>query len=123
MNVLRATVGKEIRPYSTTKNDQTVQRVIQLTDERLPGSGNIRYEPPVRQIIDEGNHVMILAELPDIDERKIRISLENNILTLAWHDPTRRRQKREICLPCRMRFVRKRFQDGILEISLERIAN
>jgi HSP20 family molecular chaperone IbpA len=94
-----------------------------MNDERLPEPINIRYEPPVRQIIDEGNYFQIIAEMPGINEEKIRISLENNILTLKWRDSANKHQEEEICFPCRMKLSKKKFQDGILEISLEKIQN
>jgi HSP20 family molecular chaperone IbpA len=97
--------------------------VIYLIDTGHPGTGNISYEPPVSRIIEDGTIYSVVAELHDIDEGKIRISLENNILTLAWHDGKMGHQEKEICLPCRMRLTNKKFKDGILEISLEKIQN
>jgi HSP20 family molecular chaperone IbpA len=94
-----------------------------LNNEGLHGSGNFPHEPLFGQIIDEGNYFSVLAELPEIDEGKIRISLENNILTLMWHDQEMRHYKKEICLPCRTRLCNKKFKDGILKISLEKIEN
>ncbi|HTY15423.1 MAG TPA: Hsp20/alpha crystallin family protein [Methanoregulaceae archaeon] len=89
----------------------------------LPGTGNVNYEPPVSRIIDDGTFYSIVAELHDIDEGKIRISLENNILTLKWHDLDMGHHEKEICLPCRMRLINKKFQGGILKISLEKVGN
>jgi HSP20 family molecular chaperone IbpA len=97
--------------------------VVPLNNERVPGTGNIRYEPPVRQIIEVSNIFQIVADFPGIDEGSIRINLENNILTLAWTDRTMKRQESTIRLPCRTRFVKKKFRVGILEISLEKTEN
>jgi len=82
---------------------------------------DFRIEAPVNHIIDEGSYLSVVAELPGVEEEKIRINLENNMLTLQWMDSTMKSQKKEILLPCKVRLGNKKFQDGILEVTLEKI--
>jgi HSP20 family molecular chaperone IbpA len=77
---------------------------------------------PVTKLIDEGTLIRILTELPGIDEEKIRIDLENNstLVTIMASDSTIH-YKKIITIPINVRFCKKRFSDGVLEIILERM--
>lgn len=76
---------------------------------------------PVTTVIDEEKFVRILTELPDIAEEKIKIDLENHstsVTIVAVN--TVKLFKKVITIPCEVRFSKKRFSDGILEITLEK---
>jgi HSP20 family molecular chaperone IbpA len=76
---------------------------------------------PVTTVIDEGKFVRILTELPDIAEEKIKIDLENHstsVTIVAVN--TVKLFKKVITIPCEVRFSKKRFSDGILELTLEK---
>ena len=76
---------------------------------------------PVTKVIDEGRFLRILTELPGIAEEKIKIDLENqstSVTIVAVN--TVKEFKRVITIPCEVRFMKKRFLDGILEITLEK---
>ena len=114
-------LGKKIPPMSHGETQlHPNNQVINVIDTRIPGTGTINDEP-VSQIADNDKFYSIVADLHDVEEGKIRISLENTILTLAWHDREAGHHEKEICLPCRMRLINKKFQDGVLEISLQKI--
>ncbi|WP_319578308.1 hypothetical protein [uncultured Methanospirillum sp.] len=77
-------------------------------------------EPSMR-LIDEETSVRILTVLPDIDEEKIRIDLENNSsLVTITASGARVQYQKTIVIPCNVRFLKKRFYDGVLEIILEK---
>ena len=77
---------------------------------------------PSTTLIDEEMFLRILTILPDIDEEKIRIDLENtaSLVTITASGTNVKYQKR-IIIPCDVRFLKKRFSDGVLEIILEKI--
>jgi len=74
---------------------------------------------PVVNLSDEGNYIRVTAELPGIQEKTIRIDLEKFTLTLSAMGDGRT-YKKELLLPAKMRFGKKRFRNGVLEISLEK---
>jgi HSP20 family protein len=92
-----------------------------LKNKGRQGTRDSPIEFPLKQIIDEGNYLSVVAELPGIMEEKIRINLENDTLTLMWLDQARTFQEKDFCLPCKVRLRNKKFQNGILEITLEKI--
>jgi HSP20 family protein len=86
-----------------------------------PGTSDLPFESPLKQIIDQGSYLTIVVELPGIREEKIRINLENNTLTLMWLDQMRTFHEKDFRLPCKARLRNKKFQNGRLEITLEKI--
>jgi HSP20 family molecular chaperone IbpA len=79
---------------------------------------------PVTTLIEEEKYLRIISNLPDINEEKIRIDLENNIslVTITASDINVIYEKK-IIIPCDARFLRKQFYDGVLEITLEKMPN
>ncbi|MDP3563059.1 MAG: hypothetical protein Q8R70_01075 [Methanoregula sp.] len=76
---------------------------------------------PVTTLIDEGKFLRILTQLPGIAEEKIKIDLENHTtsITIVASD-TEFQYKKVITIPCEVRFSKKRFSEGVLELTLEK---
>jgi len=76
---------------------------------------------PVTTVIDEGKFLRILAELPGIAEEKIKIDLENRATSITIVAVNTVKQfKSVITIPCEVRFSKKQFSDGVLELTLEK---
>jgi HSP20 family molecular chaperone IbpA len=76
---------------------------------------------PVITVIDEGKFLRIIAELPGIAEERIKIDLENHSTSVTIVAVNTVKQfKRVITIPCEVRFTKKRFSDGVLELTLEK---
>ena len=74
------------------------------------------------RLVDEGRFVRIITEIPDISEEKIKIDLEicsHSITISANHEGIQ--YKTEIKIPYKVRFRKKSYSDGVLEITLEKI--
>jgi len=76
---------------------------------------------PETTLFDEGKFLRILTELPGIAEEKIKIDLENHSssVTIAATD-TKKQYIKSIIVPHGVRFCKKRFCDGVLELTLEK---
>ena len=79
---------------------------------------------PATTIHDEGNNLCILIDLPGIEEDKIRIELENhlNLVTIVAAQAGKQ-YKKVISVPCEVRFSKRRFADGVLELTLRKITS
>jgi HSP20 family molecular chaperone IbpA len=90
--------------------------------ENSENSRQIKIAEPSTTVLDEGKFLRILTELPGIAEEKIRIDLENHStsLTIIASDTTIQ-YKKVIAIPYEVRFNKKRFSDGVLELILEKI--
>jgi HSP20 family molecular chaperone IbpA len=76
---------------------------------------------PATTIIDQGKFLRILTELPGISEEKIKINLENRSASITIQAMnTVKEYKKVITIPWEARFSKKRFSDGVLELTLEK---
>lgn len=93
--------------------------------------GNIRRTPegpiieetrePIVDVFDEGDKVLVVAELPGVSEATIRCQAEGDVLTLAAEGKDRKYAK-EVLLPSPVEAapVRQAFQNGIFEVEFKK---
>jgi len=77
-----------------------------------------RFNPPVR-ITETDRHVSITIVLDDVSEEQIRIDLEKTNLTVTVSADGEQRS-RVIHVPDGVRFFRKKFSNGVLDIYFEK---
>lgn len=76
---------------------------------------------PATTLHDEGKFLRILTELPDVAEEKIKIDLENHSTSVTILASNHVLQyKKVITVPYEVRFIKKRFSEGVLELTLEK---
>ena len=82
---------------------------------------SIKIIEPATTLIDEGKILRIITKLPGIAEEKIKIDLENHStsVTIVATDSVIQ-YKKVITIPCEVKFNKKRFSDGVLELILEK---
>jgi HSP20 family protein len=93
--------------------------------------GNIKKTPegpkvdeerePITDVFDEKDEIVILAEMPGIEEADIKIDLKEDILEIAAVG-TNRTYRKELLLPVRVRKenLSNKFTNGILEIRIKK---
>jgi len=98
---------------------------------RLERFGNIRateegpvvaeVREPLVDLFDEGQEIIIAAELPGVSEEEIRIEVKDDILSLETTGE--RRYAKEILLPSAVdaTTLRKIYKNGILELHLKKV--
>ena len=76
-------------------------------------------EPPV-DVFDEKTHLRVLAELPGIEEKDIKVTLKEAQLVISSDTPTHKYYK-EIALPYAPKGeVDKLYRNGVLELTLQK---
>jgi HSP20 family molecular chaperone IbpA len=87
----------------------------------LNKASQLKIIEPVTTLIDDGKFLRILTQMPGISEEKIKIDLENHTtsVTIVASD-TEFQYKKVITIPCEVRISKKRFSDGVLELTLEK---
>ena len=85
--------------------------------ERGPEVSEVR--EPLADVFDEGDHILVVVELPGVAEADIRIEAKDDILTLSAEGRERRYAK-EILLPAPVdpASARQSYQNGVLEVRL-----
>jgi HSP20 family molecular chaperone IbpA len=73
---------------------------------------------PVTTLLDEGKYFRVITEFPDVSEETIHIDLENTILMIsATESESGKKYKKIIALPLDVRLDKKKFQNGILDLT------
>jgi len=74
---------------------------------------------PLVDLFDEQNHVVILIELPGVEEQHIRTDINGDLLTLSTEGGERKYHK-EVVLPKDVDTgnVERKYKNGILEIKI-----
>ena len=88
--------------------------------ERGPEVSEVR--EPLVDVFDEGEHVLIVSELPGVAEADIQVEVKDDVLTLGAKGRDRRYAK-EVLLPALVdpASLRRSYQNGILEIRLDKV--
>ncbi|MCG2695321.1 Hsp20/alpha crystallin family protein [Candidatus Parcubacteria bacterium] len=77
---------------------------------------------PIVDVFNEKDHILIIAELPGIDEKAIKLDLKKDILIIEAGNQDRKYAK-EILLPDSVDFQSRKidFKNGILKVKLKKI--
>jgi HSP20 family protein len=76
---------------------------------------------PLVDVMDEGDHLVVIAELPGIEEQNIQLKAEGDILSISASTRDRSYQK-EVLLPWAvgLETLESSYRNGILEIRITR---
>ncbi|MBU3965606.1 Hsp20/alpha crystallin family protein [Patescibacteria group bacterium] len=76
---------------------------------------------PLVDVFDEKNCVLVIAELPGVQEKDIKLHIKGNVLNLETTGE--RKYAKEILLPAKTDFESRKvnFKNGILEVKLKKI--
>lgn len=95
--------------------------IEQFGNVRETGSGAVVAETrePLADVLDEGDHLLVVVELPGIEEGDIHLGMRGEVLEVAAATGDRKYGK-EVLLPARVDPERKQtaYRNGILEVRL-----
>ena len=76
---------------------------------------------PLIDIFDEGNHLIVIAELPGAKEEDIKLSVEGTLLKISAHTPAGKYRK-EVLLPNPVKtdLIEAAYKNSVLKIKLEK---
>lgn len=75
---------------------------------------------PLVDVFDEPKSIKVVAELPGVEERDIKLKTKQNELTISVDAPDRKYYK-EVKLPCPVKGkIEKRYKNGVLEVKVKR---
>jgi HSP20 family molecular chaperone IbpA len=83
--------------------------------------GFIREKQPLIDVFEEEDHLLVLAELPGVDEKDVRIKADESTITITAENATRKYLK-VIKLPTRIKTgsVQFTYKNNILQVKLEK---
>lgn len=72
-------------------------------------------------VFDEKDYIKVIAEIPGVDEKDIKINLEKDKLNISCDIPDHR-YKKELILPCIPKGeLSKTYKNGILEVVIKKV--
>ncbi len=73
---------------------------------------------PIVDVFNEEDHLLVVAELPGIEENRLKLMLEQDLLTLSAENRQRKYEK-EVVLPCAVDASSEEltFRNGVLEVK------
>ncbi len=80
---------------------------------------SIKEREPLVDVFEDGDFVNVTAELPGVEESKVKLEVENDVLTIR-SDTSARKYYKEVKLPTSVKKdpAESKFRNGILEIKL-----
>ena len=87
-------------------------------------SGLIRRREPLIDIFEEEDHIIVLVELPGVDEKDVNIKVDENTVTINAENATKKYLK-IVRLPMRIKkgTVKSTYRNNILQVRLEKLRN
>jgi HSP20 family protein len=84
----------------------------------------MRERQPLVDVFEEGDHFIVLAELPGIDENDVNIKADESYLTITAENATKRYLK-IVRLPARVkkRTIKFTYKNNILQVRLRKLTN
>jgi len=101
----RSTHSRQVRPIGN----------VWPTQKKPDG----RVREPILDVFDEDGMLLVIIELPGVDEKDIQITVDDDLLKIATR--TRGRQfAAELYVPCPVGTVESAYKNGVLEIKLHK---
>lgn len=129
--------GEELRREGEIKIGKETKGVYGFTiktgiagEPTVSSFGNIKRTPkgpvveevrePIVDVFDEKDKVLLVAEMPGVEEDKILVKIEGDILTLESRDE--RKYKKEVLLPYQVleSTLKTKYKNGILKIEVKK---
>ncbi|MBU4311329.1 MAG: Hsp20/alpha crystallin family protein, partial [Candidatus Omnitrophica bacterium] len=76
---------------------------------------------PMVDVFDEKDHILVVAELPGVEEANIKTEIKDDILNILAEKGDRK-YKKEVLLPSKVETepITSAYKNGILEIKLKK---
>ncbi len=106
-------------------------RTLAGGESKVEPFGNIKKSPkgpvveeerePIVDVFDETDHILIVAELPGIEEADIKTEIKDDILNIIA-EKGEKKYKKEVLLPSKVKAepISSTYKNGILEIKLKK---
>lgn len=99
--------GSRIQTFGNIKKTKQGPRVVETRE-------------PLVDVFDEKDHIMVVAELPGVQESEIGLEVKGEVLNL--HTTGEKKYAKEILLPAKINGASKEtnFKNGVLEIKFKK---
>jgi len=108
-------------------------RTLAGGESKVESFGNIKKAPkgpiveeerePIVDVFDEKDHIMVIAELPGVEEGDIKVEIKGDILNISTRGKEKK-YKKEVLLPFKVETepISLIYKNGLLELKLKKQA-
>jgi len=121
--------SRPMRKTYTTKTGRLsigkLRKETSRTMSQIPAtSGLIREEELIADILEEQDHIRVIAELRGVEEEEINLVVDHNTLTISTDASDRKYYKKvELPYPVEKDSVESSYRNGILEVKLRKLTS
>jgi HSP20 family molecular chaperone IbpA len=103
------------------QNDERIRKSVHHSSFIVHHAGTVKREKEINvDVFDEGSHLRVIAEMPGVEEKDIKVEAKGEELSIGA-ETARRHYHRGVRLPCASREILKMaYRNGVLEIVLEK---
>jgi HSP20 family molecular chaperone IbpA len=113
------------RPIKGSASDMTDRIKISKPQSKVSSAptrgppASLKEREPMVDVIEDGDYVNVMAEMSGVEESKVKLQVENDVLIIRADDSARKYYK-EVKLPTPVKkdSAESKFKNGILEIKL-----
>jgi len=90
------------------------------TPKPLP-TASIEEKQPIVDVFEEEDHIKVMAEVPGVEEKDIRLHVKNNLLIISV-DTSEKKYYKEVKLPTSVKknSVESTYRNGVLEVKVRK---
>lgn len=109
------------KPTTRLKISKPKSKIPPTRPPMPPPTASIEEKEPIVDVFEEENHINVTAELPGIEEKDIKLKIEDNLLTISADTPEKKYYK-EVKLPTSVEkdSVESKYRNGVLEVKLKK---
>ena len=109
------------KPKSSLKISKPKTKTPPKQAPMPPPTASIEEKESIVDVFEEEDHVNVMAELPGIEEKDIKLKIKDNLLTITA-DTSEKKYCKEVKLPATVEknSIKSKYRNGVLEIKLRK---
>jgi HSP20 family protein len=111
-------------PKSRLKISKPKSKTPPTRTPKPPPTASIEEKQPIVDVFEEEDHIKVMAEVPGVEEKDIKLHVKNNFLTINA-DTSGKKYYKEVKLPTSVEkdSVESTYRNGVLEVKLSKTKN
>jgi HSP20 family protein len=112
------------KPNSRLKISKPKSKTPPTRTPMPPPTASIEERQPIVDVFEEEDHIKVMAEVPGVEEKDIKLHVKNNFLTINA-DTSGKKYYKEVKLPTSVEkdSVESTYRNGVLEVKLSKTKN
>ncbi len=109
------------KPKSRLKISKPKSKTPPTRTPKPPPTASIEEKQPIVDVFEEEDHIKVMAEVPGVEEKDIKLHVKNNLLIISV-DTSEKKYYKEVKLPTSVKknSVESTYRNGVLEVKVRK---